>query len=126
MARRVFFAGLILLILFAAGCAAVGRTRDFRPIEPSSLSRVTPGVTTGAEEIRLFGPPSQILRLTNGKAYLYTSKLSKTPGLWRAVITFLNIDTRQDQVVFFLNSQDVVTHHGASFHAGEASYGLPF
>ncbi len=126
MARRAIFAGLILMILFAAGCAAVGRTRDFRPIEPSSLSRVTPGVTTGAEVIRLFGPPSQIVRLSNGNAYLYSSKLSKTTGLWLAIITFVNMDTRQDQVVFFLNSQDVVTHHGASFHAGEASYGLPF
>ncbi|NPU83051.1 MAG: hypothetical protein HPY65_01075 [Syntrophaceae bacterium] len=126
MSRRLLLAGLIVLTLFTAGCAAVGRTRDFRPIDPSSLSRITPGVTTGAEVIRLFGPPSQIVRLSNGNAYIYSSKLSKTTGLWLAIITFVNMDTRQDQVVFFLNSQDVVTHHGASFHTGEALYGLPF
>jgi len=126
MQRRLLLSGLIVLTILAAGCAAVGRTRDFRPIDPSSLSRITPGVTTGAEIVRLFGPPSQIIRLSNGNAYIYTSKLTKTTGLWLAIVTFVNMDTRQDQVVFFLNSQDVVTHHGASFHAGEASYGLPF
>lgn len=126
MTKRLLFSGLIVLVLFAAGCAAVGRTRDFRPIDQSSLSRVTPGVTTGAEVMRVFGPPSQIVRLSNGNAYIYSSKLSKTTGLWLAIVTFVNMDTRHDQVVLFLNSQDVVTHHGASFQAGEASYGLPF
>jgi hypothetical protein len=126
MARRLLLSGLIVLTIVAAGCAAVGRTRDFRPIDQSSLSRITPGVTTGGEIVRMFGPPSQIIRLSNGNAYVYTSKLTKTTGLWLAIVTFVNMDTRQDQVVFFLNSQDVVTHHGASFHASEASYGLPF
>ncbi len=126
MTRRLLLSGLIVLTLYAAGCAAVGRTRDFRPIEQSSLSRITPGVTTGAEVIRLFGPPSHLVKLSNCNAYIYSSKLSKTTGLWLAIVTFVNMDTRQDQVVFFLNAQDVVTHHGASFHAAEASYGLPF
>lgn len=126
MKTRIWLGCLIAAALLVAGCAAAGRSRDFRPIDQASLSRVTQGATTGAEVLRLFGPPSQIVRLSNGNAYVYTSKLTKTTGLWLAIVTFVNMDTRQDQVVFFLNHKDVVTHHGASFQAGEASYGLPF
>jgi hypothetical protein len=126
MKKRMILWGLAVALLFTTGCAAVGRSRDFRPIEPSSLSHIAPGTTTGAELMRLFGPPSRIVRLSNGNAYIYTSKLTKTTGLWLALVTFVNMDTREDRVVIFLNSRDVVTHWGSSFQAGEASYGLPF
>jgi len=126
MKRRFLLWTLIAAAFLLAGCAAAGRTREFRPIDQPALSRVTAGVTTGAEILKLFGPPTRIVRLSNGNAYVYTSKLTKTTGLWLAVVTFVNMDTRQDQVVFFLNPQDVVTHWGASFNAGEAAYGLPF
>jgi len=89
MKTRIWLGCLIAVALFVAGCAAAGRSRDFRPIDQASLSRVTPGATTGAEVLRLFGPPSQIVRLSNGNAYVYTSKLTKTTGLWLAIVTFV-------------------------------------
>ncbi len=117
---------LLLVVSVAAGCAVIGRGRDFRPIEENTLSQVTPGKTTATDVVRLFGPPSQIVKLSNGNAYVYDRSLSKATGLWFVIVTFANYETQYDRIVFFINNSDIVTHYGSSFKSNAASYGMPF
>jgi len=125
--RQLRIAMLVMVILsMGSGCAVIGRGKDFRPIEEKTLAKVTPGKTTAADVMRLFGPPSQIVKLTNGNAYIYNRSLSKATGLWFVLVTFANYDTQHDRIVFFLNNQDLVTHYGSSFKSDTSSHGLPF
>ena len=117
---------LLLVVSVAAGCAVIGRGRDFRPIEENTLSQVTPGKTTATDVVRLFGPPSQIVKLSNGNAYVYDRSLSKATGLWFVIVTFANYETQYDRIVFFINNSDILTHYGSSFKSNAASYGMPF
>ena len=117
---------LLLVVSIAAGCAVIGRGRDFRPIEENTLSQVTPGKTTATDVVRLFGPPSQIVKLSNGNAYVYDRSLSKATGLWFVIVTFANYETQYDRIVFFINNSDILTHYGSSFKSNAASYGMPF
>ncbi|MBA4396710.1 MAG: hypothetical protein C0394_04920 [Syntrophus sp. (in: bacteria)] len=125
--RQLRIAMLVMVILsMGSGCAVIGRGKDFRPLEEKTLGQVTPGKTTAADVMRLFGPPSQIVKLTNGNAYIYNRSLSKATGLWFVLVTFANYDTQHDRIVFFLNNQDLVTHYGSSFKSDTSSHGLPF
>jgi len=117
---------LALVIALVSGCAAIGRNRDYRPIEEKTLAQVTPGKTTAADVMALFGPPSQIVKLTNGNVYIYDRSLSKALGIWLVLVTFANYDTQHDRIVFFINNQDLVTHYGSSFKSDSAAYSLPF
>jgi len=126
MRRFVFPIALLFVLAMGSGCAMIGRNKDFRPIEEKTLAQVTPGKTTAADVMTLFGPPSQIVKLTNGNAYMYDRSLSKATGLWLVLVSFVNYDTQHDRIVFFINNQDLVTHYGSSFKSDTASYGMPF
>ena len=104
MKRLLWMMTLLLVVSIAAGCAVIGRGRDFRPIEESTLSQVTPGKTTAADVVKLFGPPTQIVKLSNGNAYVYDRSLSKATGLWFVIVTFANYETQYDRIVFFINN----------------------
>ena len=126
MRRFVFPMALLFVFAIGSGCAMIGRNKDFRPIEEKTLAQVTPGKTTAADVMTLFGPPTQIVKLTNGNAYIYDRSLSKATGLWLVLVSFVNYDTQHDRIVFFINNQDLVTHYGSSFKSDTASYGMPF
>lgn len=125
--RQFGIALMVMLFLGSlAGCAVIGRNKDFRPIEENRLAQVTPGKTTAADLMQLFGPPSQIVRLSHGNAYIYNHSLGKATGLWLIFVTFANYDKQHDRIVFFLNNQDLVTHYGSSFKAETSAHGMPF
>ena len=114
-------------ILFqATGCAVIGREKDYRSFDKAGLGQMTPGKTTAAETVRLFGAPTQVVKLSNGNAYLYSRSVAKATGLWLVLVTFANYDRQYDQLVFFFDANNVLTHYGSSMHSGEASYGMPF
>ncbi|HOD29451.1 MAG TPA: hypothetical protein PKH03_09585 [Syntrophales bacterium] len=118
--------GLGALCLVLAGCAVFGRDKNFHPYDPAALTQIVPGKSTAEDVTRLFGPPTQVVKLTGGNAYVYSRSLSKGTGLWLVFVTLVNYDTQYDQVVFFLNPQNVVTHCGSALRSGDAAYGLPF
>ncbi len=124
--RKIFLLAIIIVLITASGCAIIGRDRDFRPFDPKSLSSVVPGKTTAGEVTRLFGAPTQLVKLANGNAYMYTRSTSKGTVTWLILVTFANYDRRYDQVVFFFDKNDVLTHYGTSLNAAEAAYGMPF
>lgn len=126
MKSRTISLGLFILIIFLSGCAVIGRGKDFRPFDEQVLTQIKPGQTTATEVTKLFGAPSQIVRLSNGNAYVYNRSLSKATGIYLVLVTLVNYDTQHDRIVFFVNKNDVVTHYGSSFKTDTAAYGTPF
>ena len=125
MKKACWIIAALLVIAGFNSCAVIGRSKDFRPFEESALKNVTPGKTTAHEVTELFGAPSQVVKLSNGNAYVYSRSLSKATGLWLVILTFANFDIQHDRIVFFINGDDVVTHYGSSFKAETASYDMP-
>jgi outer membrane protein assembly factor BamE (lipoprotein component of BamABCDE complex) len=56
---------VFLLALAFAGCASVGT-----PIAQENVKKIRPGVTTEADLVRMFGPPSTRTLDSNGKTIL--------------------------------------------------------
>jgi len=117
---------LVAIMICLSGCAVIGRGKDYRTFDEQGLAQIKPGQTTAMEVTKIFGAPSQIVKLSNGNAYIYNRSLSKATGLWLILVTFINYDTQYDRIVFFINQNDVVTHYGSSFKADTAAYGTPF
>ena len=126
MKTRYISMGFLIIVVLLSGCAVIGRGKDFRPFDEQALTQIKPGQTTAAEVTKFFGAPSQIVKLSNGNAYVYARSLSKATGVWLIVLTLANYDTQHDRIVFFINQNDVVTHFGSSFKTGTAAYGMPF
>ena len=126
MQNRYAIWGLLVITLWVSGCAVIGRSKDYRSFDEKALAHVTPGKTTAAEVTGMFGPPSQMVKLVNGNAYIYDRSLSKATGIWLILVTFVNYDTQHDRIVFFLNPNNIVTHVGSSFQTGTTAYGTPF
>ncbi len=125
--KRLILMGVAAgILLQAAGCAVIGRNRDYRPFDAKSLNRIVPGKTTAAETVRWFGAPTEVIKLSNGNAYLYSRSTAKATGLWLVFVTFANYDRQFDQLVFFFDNSNILTHFGSSLHSDEASYGMPF
>jgi hypothetical protein len=126
MRKLCLIIGIFLAISCSSGCAVIGRGKNFRPFDENALTQVTPGKTTANQVTNLFGAPSQIVKLSNGNAYVYERSVNKATGLWLVIVTFGNYDIQYDRIVFFINRDDVVTHYGSSFKSGTASYAMPF
>jgi len=108
------------------GCVVYGRGKDFVDFDENALKQVTTGTTSASDVTRLFGPPNKIVKLSNGNAFIYERSVKKATGLWLVLLTFGNMDTQYDRIVFFINNNDVVTHYGSSFNSEKASYAMPF
>ncbi len=125
--RKLYFIIIFLLLLSCgSGCAVFGRNKDFKPFDENALTQVIPGKTTATEVTKLFGAPSQIVRLSNGNAYVYERSLNKVTGLWLVILFFGNMDIQYDRIVFFITDDDIVSHYGCSFKTDKASYAMPF
>jgi hypothetical protein len=121
---------LAVMLLFAAlgnvGCAVFGKEMDHQPFDPGRIGEVTPGKSTAAEVSGLFGAPSEVVKMSNGNAYIYERSVAKGTALWLVLVSFVKYDRQYDRLVFLFNKEDVLTHYGISLNAGKASYGLPF
>lgn len=119
--------GILLLFMFCSGgCAVVGKNKEYQPFDTSSLDRLVVGRSTAREVAEIFGAPTQVVKMSNGNAYLYQRGLGKGTALWLLFVSFGNYDKQYDRMVFFFDNQDSLTHYGVSLHANDASYGLPF
>jgi hypothetical protein len=76
--RKTYFITIILLVISCgSGCGFIVRGKNFRPFDENTLTQVTPGKTTASEVTKLFGAPSQIVKLPNGNAYVYERSVEK-------------------------------------------------
>ena len=117
---------ILLLASICTGCAVFGTSKDFVAFDENALKQVTTGKTSASEVTLLFGPPNKIVKLSNGNAYMYDRSIKKATGLWLVLVSFGNLETQYDRIVFFMNNNDVVTHYGNSFNSEKASYAMPF
>ena len=117
---------ILLLVVFLQSCVMLAKNKDYYPFDTGELDKLIPGKTTAAEVTEMLGAPSNIVKLSNGNAYIYTHSLSKGTGLWLVIVTLGNYDKHSDQVVIFFDKNDVMTHYGVTLDANKAAYGLPF
>ena len=117
---------ILTMITLISGCLLLGKNKEYQAFETSGLDQLTPGRTTASEVTAMLGAPTQVVKLSNGNAYIYKRSLSKGTGLWLVIVSFGNYDKDYDQLVFFFDQNDVLRHYGVSLNARKASYGLPF
>jgi hypothetical protein len=117
---------VLMVITFSAGCLLMGKNKEYQPFDSSGLDSLVPGQTTAAEVSRIFGAPRQVVKMSNGNAYIYKRSVAKGTALWLLIVSFGNYDKQCDQLVFFFDNNDILTHYGVSLDARKASYGFPF
>ncbi len=125
--KQILMLILALFFLFTClGCFAFGTNKEYQPFDAEQLSAIEPGKTTAKDITDIFGAPTSIVEMSNGNAFIYQRSISKGTFIWLILLSFGNYDNQTDQVVFFFDNQDLLTHYGASLNADKASYGLPF
>jgi outer membrane protein assembly factor BamE (lipoprotein component of BamABCDE complex) len=105
--REILF--VLLLVFFLQSCAGWAKNKS-----------------TAAQVTEILGAPSEIVKLSNGNAYIYRRSLSKGTGLWLLIVSFGNYDEHHDQIVIFFNKKNIMTHFAVTLDAHKAAYGLPF
>ena len=117
---------VLLLVFFLQSCAGWAKNRDYHPFDARELDKLTPGKSKVAQVTEMLGAPSNIVKLSNGNAYIYRRSLSKGTGLWLLIVSFGNYDKHYDQIVIFFDKKNIMTHYGITLDAHNAAYGLPF
>jgi outer membrane protein assembly factor BamE (lipoprotein component of BamABCDE complex) len=124
--QKFSLAAALLLLFFCSGCFVLGTNKKYHTFDSEALNAVKPGQTTAQEVLSRFGAPSDIVKLSNGNAYIYHRSVAKGTVIWLLLITLGNYDTQADQIVFFFDNDDLLTNYGVSLNARNAEYGLPF
>ena len=117
---------VLLLVFFLQSCAGWAKNMEYHPFDAAKLDKLTVGKSTAAQVTEMLGPPSNIVKLSNGNAYIYRRSLSKGTGLWLLIVSFGNYDKHYDQIVIFFDTKNIMTHYGITLDAHKAAYGLPF
>ncbi|MCG6918638.1 MAG: hypothetical protein LJE89_13975 [Deltaproteobacteria bacterium] len=119
----------ILIVLLVAsllsGCIVLGKNKQFQPFDSTELDKLVPGQTKATEVTEIFGAPSEVVELANGNAYVYKRTVTKGTVCWLLLVTLGNVEKQHDQLVFFFDLSDTLTHYGLSLDAEKAKYGLP-
>ena len=124
--RSTFRALAVLLVTTLLwGCVVIGKNKQFQPFDSTKLDSLVPGQTKAAEVTEIFGAPSEVVELSNGNAYIYKRTVTKGTVCWLVLLTFGNADKQHDQLVFFFDRSDTLTHYGLSLDADKAKYGFP-
>jgi hypothetical protein len=106
-------------------CAGWVKNRDYHPFDPTKLEKLTGGKSTAAHVTKILGAPSEIVKLSNGNAYIYRRSLSKGTGLWLLIVSFGNYENRYDRIIIFFDKNNIMTHYGVTLDAHKAAYDLP-
>jgi len=117
---------VLLLVFFLQSCAGWVKNTDYHPFDAGKLEKLTVGKSTVAQVTEMLGAPSNIVKLSNGNAYIYRRSLSKGTGIWLLIVSFGNYDKHYDQIVIFFDKKNILTHYGVTLDANKAAYGLPF
>ena len=125
MRLKVYILTVLMVTTFLSGCLVIGKNKEFQPFESGELDQLVPGQTTATEVTEIFGAPSNVVELANGNAYVYRRTVTKGTMCWLVLLTMGNVEKQHDQLVFFFDSEDILTHYGLSLDADKARYGLP-
>jgi outer membrane protein assembly factor BamE (lipoprotein component of BamABCDE complex) len=116
---------VLLIASLLSGCIVLGKNKQFQPFDSTDLDKLVTGQTKAAEVTEIFGAPSEVVELANGNAYVYKRTVSKGTVCWLLLVTFGNVEKQHDQLIFFFDLNDTLTHYGLSLDADKAKYGLP-
>ncbi len=125
MRSTVKILAVLLITTLLSGCIVLGKNKQFQPFDSTELDKLAPGQTKAAEVTEIFGAPSEVVELANGNAYVYKRTVTKGTVCWLVLVTFGNAEKQHDQLVFFFDLNDTLTHYGLSLDADKAKYGLP-
>jgi outer membrane protein assembly factor BamE (lipoprotein component of BamABCDE complex) len=125
MRSTVKILAVLLITTLLSGCIVLGKNKQFHPFDSTELDKMVPGQTKAAEVTEIFGAPSEVVELANGNAYVYQRTVTKGTVCWLVLVTFGNAEKQHDQLVFFFDLNDTLTHYGLSLDADKAKYGLP-
>jgi len=120
-----YIATILMITTLLSGCMVFGKNKEFRPFDSTELDKLVPGQTEATEVTEIFGAPSKVVELANGNAYVYKRTVTKGTVCWLVLLTFGNVEKQHDQLVFFFDLEDTLTHYGLSLDAEKAKYGLP-
>ena len=117
---------MALVITFSlSACLVLGKNKQYQPFDSEELEKLVPGQTKATEVTEIFGAPSRVVELANGNAYVYRRTVTKATMCWLILLSFGNADKQHDQLVFFFDLDDTLTHYGLSLDADKAKYGFP-
>ena len=125
MRSTVKILAVLLITSLLSGCIVLGKNKQFQPFDSTELDKLVPGQTKAAEVTEIFGAPSEVVELANGNAYVYQRTVTKGTVCWLVLVTFGNAEKQHDQLVFFFDLNDTLTHYGLSLDADKAKYGFP-
>jgi outer membrane protein assembly factor BamE (lipoprotein component of BamABCDE complex) len=116
---------VFLITILLSGCIVLGKNKQFQPFDSTEVDKLVPGQTKATEVTEIFGAPSEVVELANGNAYIYKRTVTKGTVCWLVLVTFGNAEKQHDQLVFFFDLNDTLTHYGLSLDADKAKYGFP-
>ena len=122
---RTFCCIILSAFLFLPGCVILGKSKEYKPFETAKLEELNTGESTASDVLRLFGAPSEVVKLSNGNAYVFRRVQSKGTGLILFILNMGYTNTHYDRLVCFFNDDNVLTHYGVTMDADNAAYGLP-
>ena len=125
MRVRYYLMSLLIITSFLSGCLVLGKNKEDQQFDSTELDKLVVGQTKASEVTNIFGAPNEVVELANGNAYVYKRTITKGTVCWLVLLTFGNAEKQKDQLVFFFDSTDTLTHYGVSLDADKASYGLP-
>ena len=124
--RLIRYIAIILIITTSlSGCLVIGKNKEYQSFYSTVLDKLVPGQTKATEVTEIFGAPSKVVELANGNAYVYKRSVTKGTICWLVLLTFGNAEKQHDQLVFFFDLEDTLTHYGLSLDADKAEYGFP-
>lgn len=113
---------VLLLPLLLSSCL-LSQNRVNQPLPPEAVQALKPGMTV-AEVLERLGAPVQVVELDQRSAYRFEFERTKQTGLFLFVFNMNNQETSSDRVWCFFSKDDLLTHYGTTFEAGQVSYGL--
>ena len=116
---------LALVSLLGSGCA-LARTTVNTPLDPAKFQQLVPGETTAREAVAVLGAPIDVVQLGHRSAYRYDFRAEKRAGRVLVVVNLFHEDTRTDRAWLFFDENDVLSHLGVTYEAGDAQYALPW
>ena len=125
MRVKLYILTFLMITTLLSGCLVIGKNKEFQPFDSTELGQLVPGQTDATEVTEIFGAPSKVVELANGNAYVYKRTVTKGTICWLVLLTLGNADKQHDRLVFFFDSEDILTHYGLSLDADKAKYGLP-
>lgn len=116
---------LVLSVSWLSGCALAHTTIN-EPLSYAQVQQLEPGTTTAKDAVKILGAPVDVVQLGRRSAYRYDHRNSKRAGLFLLLLFLFNEDTRTDRVWLFFDENEVLSHLGATFEAGQTEYAMPW